>query len=920
MDPPPTPPGAPGGVAPLPDRGTSAPAARAGPPPTTLERLPADTRRLVLVAAAATVFDGPPALDLLHRAARRAGLSPSCLDPAEDTGLLVVDGDLVRFRDPHLRDAVYREAPRPHLRAAHAVVADVLDPGPGGLRRLCHRAAATVGPDDRLAAALARAVDRHSPTGRGPLLDHAQCSTALASAARLTTDARRRARRVLAAVDHAWLAGDPRRAWALLTAPELPAADDDVVGRRELVRGALELRGGVVSDAHASLELAAALLRPHGGPLARAALMDRLAASWASGDLPRHLAALDHAAADDPPGPSTAGNRPAAETPHAPTSGHRLPRAPRFPDVRLAARLAGVRAAAHTQPWAHPAATRPHPPGGGLVSWCEAPRSAVRPTPSWTVHRHPGIPGTRTPPEATERPLPAPRQPPDPPRPGRHPSGWEADYAGGLAAVLRGRPHEGTPLLRRMLDGELDGAVPLFAATVAALAAGRPRDAATAAARALASARAGGPAALVPIALEHLAHTELVLGDHARAHSHASAGLRAAHRAGQPNQATHHRALLAFTSALLGEEESCHDHAARAAREAAARGLVFAETLATWALAMLDLAGRRPETAADRLRPLLVGSGPRGHFAAREFAVPSLVEAAVLAGDTHGVHAPLRRFERWAAATGDPDRRAQALRCRALLHADDSGADALFREAIDLHERAGQGFEQGRTRLLHGEALRRRRSPGAARDQLRAALVLFELCGARQWATRARDELRAVGDSPPRAVNLAGRRRRTVDTDRLTPQQLRIARAVASGNTNREVAVSLRLSPRTVDHHLRNVFATLGVRSRVELTLLLSNGGSDRDDTPTASGVGVGVAVGRHPTGREAAGQASVTALATAHRRRLPPGQQPVFGRPRNPATTTSGEAPPRPTSETSAPRRRSLPSHPGGQAEEAGA
>ncbi|WP_030106832.1 hypothetical protein, partial [Actinoalloteichus caeruleus] len=89
---------------------------------------------------------------------------------------------------------------------------------------------------------------------------------------------------------------------------------------------------------------------------------------------------------------------------------------------------------------------------------------------------------------------------------------------------------------------------------------------------------------------------------------------------------------------------------------------------------------------------------------------------------------------------------------------------------------------------------------------------------------------------------------------------------------------------------------------------------------PTASGVGVGVAVGRHPTGREAAGQASVTALATAHRRRLPPGQQPVFGRPRNPATTTSGEAPPRPTSETSAPRRRSLPSHPGGQAEEAGA
>ncbi len=63
----------------------------------------------------------------------------------------------------------------------------------------------------------------------------------------------------------------------------------------------------------------------------------------------------------------------------------------------------------------------------------------------------------------------------------------------------------------------------------------------------------------------------------------------------------------------------------------------------------------------------------------------------------------------------------------------------------------------------------------------------------------------------------------------LTPQQQRIARCVAQGATNREVAVRLSVSPRTVDHHLRNVFAVLGVRSRIELARLL-----DRDEKSPA--------------------------------------------------------------------------------------
>jgi DNA-binding NarL/FixJ family response regulator len=56
---------------------------------------------------------------------------------------------------------------------------------------------------------------------------------------------------------------------------------------------------------------------------------------------------------------------------------------------------------------------------------------------------------------------------------------------------------------------------------------------------------------------------------------------------------------------------------------------------------------------------------------------------------------------------------------------------------------------------------------------------------------------------------------------KLTAQQAHIARLAAEGATNREIAARLLLSPRTIDHHLRNVFTRLGIRSRVELARLI---------------------------------------------------------------------------------------------------
>ena len=194
-------------------------------------------------------------------------------------------------------------------------------------------------------------------------------------------------------------------------------------------------------------------------------------------------------------------------------------------------------------------------------------------------------------------------------------------------------------------------------------------------------------------------------------------------------------------------------------------------------------------------------------------AVPCFVEAAVLAGQPADARDVVADLARWAAFGADPHAPAQHARCRALLAADDRETDDLYLRALALHDESGGDFERARTELLYGRWLRRRRRLREARSRLGAALVGFDRCGAGAWADQARGELRANG-----AVS---GREPTAGLSGLTPQQLRIARHVAEGATNREVAQRLAVSTRTVDYHLRNVFAALGVRSRMELARMV---------------------------------------------------------------------------------------------------
>ena len=190
------------------------------------------------------------------------------------------------------------------------------------------------------------------------------------------------------------------------------------------------------------------------------------------------------------------------------------------------------------------------------------------------------------------------------------------------------------------------------------------------------------------------------------------------------------------------------------------------------------------------------------------WGMAELIEAAVRAGTPELAAGARSRLVAVANASGTDWALGIAARSEALL-TEDHAADELYIEAVDRLGRSRMAFDLARAHLLYGEWLRRRRRRADARTHLRSAHDLFSDFGAEAFAERARVELEATGEHA---------RRRTPDTlDHLTPQEAQISRLVALGNSNREVAAQLFISPSTVEYHLRKVFDKLGVKSRTQL-------------------------------------------------------------------------------------------------------
>jgi len=119
-------------------------------------------------------------------------------------------------------------------------------------------------------------------------------------------------------------------------------------------------------------------------------------------------------------------------------------------------------------------------------------------------------------------------------------------------------------------------------------------------------------------------------------------------------------------------------------------------------------------------------------------------------------------------------------------------------------------FLRARTLYSYGRWLRRHRRNVEARTPLRGSIELFDALGATRWGGRARDELRATGES-------IGRRRPPDARERLTAQELQIAQLAARGLSNREIAERLFVSHRTIGSHLYHIFPKLGITARAQL-------------------------------------------------------------------------------------------------------
>jgi DNA-binding CsgD family transcriptional regulator len=323
--------------------------------------------------------------------------------------------------------------------------------------------------------------------------------------------------------------------------------------------------------------------------------------------------------------------------------------------------------------------------------------------------------------------------------------------------------------------------------------------------RLIAEARESSAPGALPYALGHLSELDFRTGRWSAAHTEAAEAVELATELGHRFSLMYALACLSWIEAARGLEVDCKAHLARLwdvsehARDAVGGYVARISGL-------LDLGMGRNEEAVKRLLPVVEALARLGMVMPYLFQEgPDLIEAYVHTGQRSQAQAALIVLQEQAATAPGLWPRAAAARSRGLLEDDFQPA---FEEAMALDARTDMPFERARTQLCYGERLRRARRRAEAREQLHAALATFERLGAEPWADRARNELRATGETV---------RRDRQASDDLTLQELQVALKVAEGATNREAAATLFLSPKTIEAHLSRIYSKLGIRSRTEL-------------------------------------------------------------------------------------------------------
>lgn len=670
-----------------------------------LEDLSDAARQVLLLAAA---YEGDE-LRVIGAACAAAGADVSQLAAAERVALVRVADGRLRFAHPLVRGAAYHWCSAAERRAAHAALAAVLP----GEQRAWHLGAATLAPDERVAAELETA-GQAAMARRGP----GPASGAHERAARLSPDAGQFARRMLAAGEAATAAGLTERALALLEEAAGAATDDVVRASAQHRRGLNLYRSGAIRPA---IELLAGeAMRVAAAAPSRAAMMlaDAAMASAAAAQCQRSLEFAERAA-----------------------------------------ELLGQ---------------------GGTV----AIRANVLAALGWALMMR-GQACRAGPILAEAERL--------------------ADTFDPLSDAGQSVTHN---LNFRLWTGAFERIRDLSLANCA-------------------RARETGVLSGLAINLVNVIECTYRLGDWSATAAAIAEAVATGEEIGQPMWVGHARAAGARLAAARGHPARDQARAMIAIAEAtgARSGVAFA--LGT--LGFLELGLGRIDAAVAELEELARFNQDAGMQ--EPTLIPweaDLVEAYLRAGRPSDARRALAVMGRRAEAAGTPMAAAPYARCRGMAEDD---FDELFHTALRLDNQRPMPFERARTHLAYGRRLHRSRRRADARRHLHAAVAGFARLGAAPWLAQAEAELHAAG----------GRRRSpAAASHELTPLERRVAAAVARGQTNRQAAAELFVSPKTVEFHLGLIYRKLGIHSRTQLAAALAGRHQPRPrlrsgDSPSAT-------------------------------------------------------------------------------------
>jgi DNA-binding NarL/FixJ family response regulator len=244
--------------------------------------------------------------------------------------------------------------------------------------------------------------------------------------------------------------------------------------------------------------------------------------------------------------------------------------------------------------------------------------------------------------------------------------------------------------------------------------------------------------------------------------------------------------------------------------------LTAMELLSGWGLAVLEQA-RAPDAAAERCRAILErwSETEERHYAISPLRWSASAFAEAQVGEA--VRACAAALAQIAADTGQDEAMsglAHALGEVALLDGEPAEAAAQFERAASLLADVGAPFERAETQRRAAAALVAAGQRAEAVEHLVAAHRAARKLGARPLAARVAGDLQALGEPLERRLGRLAAAQ--LANGGLTRREVEVVRLVAVGQTNREIARELFLSPRTVDTHVQNIRTKLDCRSRAD--------------------------------------------------------------------------------------------------------